>query len=234
MTTNRVLLRCSAKNQTEKFSLFQGTPAYSIQGTNTISIHPQQTSIFQLEEIHATDSFTFDAILNERTQTKTIYSEYVKPMLSDILMRNIHGTVIVSGSRRSGKSFTLFGLDSGLLNYFHEDLIIEEGKNPMKVSFSFFDMKSEKIHDLLNPKCDEVEVRERTSGEVYLKNLTEVVSYSFLHFLYIIFTFILGVLTGHGRSSRIPQIFSQWNHTSIDSSNIYRNSFHLHYDFHSI
>ncbi|PKY56924.1 kinesin-domain-containing protein [Rhizophagus irregularis] len=126
-------------------------------------------------------NFTFDRIFQPETQQKFFFDESIKPIVDDVI-KGYNGTVFAYGQTGSGKTHTMMGdMDyeeyKGLIPRIVEQIFHSNISSPSTtectVKASYMEIYMEKIRDLLNPKNDNLPIREK-KNRVYVKDLLEI------------------------------------------------------------
>ena len=126
--------------------------------------------------------FVFDRVF-DGSCTQTDIFEQVKPAVKDVL-GGYNATIFCYGQTSSGKTFTMQGPDidnpalRGIIPRIVEDIFVEIAAAASDVEFvisaSYLEIYLEKIRDLLDPKKDNLSVREDRIKGIYVQDMTEV------------------------------------------------------------
>lgn len=146
----------------------------------------------EIEKVISSDkkiSFKFDKIFPPNSEQKEVYNFVGKPMIKE-LMDGYNCTLFTYGVTGSGKTYSMFGFDiesgetglwkdeegMGIIPRAINDVFqyISEIKDDVEVTikFSFIEIYLEKVKDLLNPKKDNLKIRE-TKNDIYVEDLKE-------------------------------------------------------------
>eukprot|EP00164_Ancoracysta_twista_P003032 GFYU01004047.1.p1 GENE.GFYU01004047.1~~GFYU01004047.1.p1 ORF type:complete len:1795 (-),score=695.27 GFYU01004047.1:133-5517(-) len=126
--------------------------------------------------------FTFDNVFSMACSQQGIYEETAKPIVDDVL-QGYNGTIFAYGQTSAGKTYTMEGKDvdseqRGLIPRMVEALfdgVLNCDENyEFTVKVSFLEIYMEKIRDLLEPKNDNLQVREEKGGGVWVEGGTEI------------------------------------------------------------
>jgi kinesin family protein 5 len=130
-----------------------------------------------------TMSFTFDKIFsNPNTPQPQIYNLAAKETVNDVL-QGYNGTIFAYGQTGSGKTWTMFGSDiqnqdlQGIIpraaSHIFEFIRNDKAETEYVVKCSFLEIYKEVVRDLLNPKNDNLKVRETPAKGVWVDDLSE-------------------------------------------------------------
>ncbi|CDW78393.1 kinesin motor domain containing protein [Stylonychia lemnae] len=130
-----------------------------------------------------THSFSFDRVFGPLVRQSDIFTEVAKPVV-DGLLNGFNGTVFCYGQTGSGKTFTMEGADlyneelKGLLPrmfvYLFKQIEKADSALEFNIKCSYMEIYMEKIQDLLDPKKNNLQVKEEKGKGIYVADATEV------------------------------------------------------------
>jgi len=156
----------TCKEEETDSTLIYSYPNSPLKNTIHIKHHIQQKTQETKNRNHKGNTFTFDSFFNEQSSQDEIYKSIAQPFVKEIL-DGFNCTIFAYGQSGSGKTFTMNGNDEkpGVIPRMISELytIIEDKKKSNVVFFvqaSYVQIYLEKIKDLLNPKLDNLKLRE--------------------------------------------------------------------------
>nr|AAR39436.1 kinesin family member 3 [Dictyostelium discoideum] len=177
MSSIRVVCRFRPQN---KLELAQG-------GDSIVSIAPENDSV-TINGSESNHSFSFDYVFPSNTTQRDVYDHAAKPVIEDI-MAGYNGTLFVYGQTGSGKTFSMTGINDpngdqelrGIVPRMIET-VFEFIKNADEniefgVKASYIEIYMERIRDLLDPRKDNLKVREEEGKGVWVEGTSEVFFY---------------------------------------------------------
>ncbi|EGG13785.1 kinesin family member 3 [Cavenderia fasciculata] len=174
MSSIRVVCRFRPQNKNE---LAQG-------GTSVIEVSDGQTVTIKGNE--SNHSFTFDRVYSDRNTQKDVYDDAAKPVIEDIML-GYNGTIFVYGQTSSGKTHTmqgpsiddpeLKGVIPRMINTVFDCITKADENIEFIVKASYIEIYMERIRDLLDPRKDNLKVREEKAKGVWVEGTTEVYIY---------------------------------------------------------
>lgn len=143
------------------------------------------TASGRTEEQH----FAYDRVFHDASSQDDIYQQACKPIVLSVL-EGYNGTILAYGQTGTGKTYTMEGASQGddrgvipraateIFQYIQDDkpahIALENGKRSQwLVRCSFLQIYNEKINDLLQGESNELKIRERGDGEIYVESLSE-------------------------------------------------------------
>ncbi|XP_069100188.1 kinesin-like protein KIF22 [Pleurodeles waltl] len=138
-----------------------------------------------------TMQYQFDAFYGEDSTQQEVYSRSVEPILSHLLDGQ-NASVFAYGPTGAGKTHTMLGSPEqpGIIPRAVKDLFqMTRSENSsfgahwnFKVTMSYLEIYQEKVLDLLEPKHQELPIREDKDKNIFIPNLTQKVITSFSDF----------------------------------------------------
>lgn len=129
-----------------------------------------------------TNSFSFNRVFDLDSTQHEVYDVAARPII-DSVVDGFNGTVFAYGQTSSGKTYTMQGPDindidkQGIVPRMVRTIFsrIESASSDIEfsVQVSMAEIYKEKIKDLLDPRRDNLEVREDKLLGVYIKDITE-------------------------------------------------------------
>lgn len=126
--------------------------------------------------------FAFERVFGPESTQQEVYDVAARPII-DAVVDGFNGTVFAYGQTASGKTYTMQGDDAddvekqGIIPRMVRTIFsrIESASSDIEfaVQVSMAEIYKEKVRDLLDPRKDNLEVREDKVVGVYIKNLTE-------------------------------------------------------------
>eukprot|EP01038_Epipyxis_sp_PR26KG_P007107 gene7107-9696_t len=124
-------------------------------------------------------TFDFDWIFREDSSQRLVYESMCKPLVQNIF-DGFNGTFFAYGQTGSGKTHTMgtsLDNDGGVLPFalddvFKKKLEITEQGATVKIELSYLEIYMEGCYDLLSKDRKELNLRELSSGETILEDLT--------------------------------------------------------------
>ena len=159
-------------NESEKSNLTNSEICAEFPENHEVNIKSSDGRLFR---------FNFDRIFNLSSKQKDVYDFAAKPILESVL-EGFNGTILTYGQTSSGKTFTMEGVCGdqqleGIIPRIIKDLF-EYIKNSTEdieftVKVSMVEIYMEKIKDLIEPKRNNLNIREDRSKGIYIEDLTE-------------------------------------------------------------
>eukprot|EP00029_Vermamoeba_vermiformis_P007434 TRINITY_DN321_c0_g1_i1.p1 TRINITY_DN321_c0_g1~~TRINITY_DN321_c0_g1_i1.p1 ORF type:complete len:1029 (+),score=352.71 TRINITY_DN321_c0_g1_i1:163-3249(+) len=128
-------------------------------------------------------NFTFDRVFHSNALQEDIFNQAAKDTVDDVL-QGYNGTIFAYGQTGAGKSFTMFGPDiieesmKGIIpracSHIFQHIANDTSGTEYTIKCSFLEIYKEVIRDLLNPKGNNLKVRETPSKGVWVDELSEV------------------------------------------------------------
>jgi kinesin family protein 5 len=128
-------------------------------------------------------NFAFDRVFHSNALQEDIFKLSAKDTVDDVL-QGYNGTIFAYGQTGAGKSFTMFGPDiledsmKGIIpracSHIFEHITNDTSGAEYTIKCSFLEIYKEVIRDLLNPKGNNLKVRETPSRGVWVDELSEV------------------------------------------------------------
>jgi len=129
--------------------------------------------------------FGFDGIFGPECSQKDMFDQVAKPVI-DGLIEGYNGTIFAYGQTSSGKTFTmegpdiideegkLLGIVPRMMRYLF-DLIMNSSEDiEFQVKVSFLELYNEKLQDLLDPRKNNLQIKEDKSKGIFVQDVTEV------------------------------------------------------------
>eukprot|EP00347_Sterkiella_histriomuscorum_P003556 403363838 len=137
----------------------------------------------KVSDMAGTHKFSFDRVFGPNVRQSDLFTEVAMPVV-DGLLNGFNGTVFCYGQTGSGKTFTMEGADlydenlKGLLPRMFVYLFQQIDKADEAIEFnikcSYMEIYMEKIQDLLDPKKNNLQVKEDKGKGIYVADATEV------------------------------------------------------------
>lgn len=146
---------------------------YKLKDDRTIEIDKPSSSTTSRSE------FTFDGIFPESTTQSDLYVKTAKPLVGEVL-KGFNCTMMAYGQTGSGKSYSMTGRlgdeeQEGIIPRMIRDLFdaIESRREQsiITIQCSYVEIYLERVRDLLNPRLDNLKLREKGST-VYIEGAT--------------------------------------------------------------
>ncbi|KAG9441283.1 hypothetical protein H6P81_017137 [Aristolochia fimbriata] len=120
------------------------------------------------------EPYKFDYCYEQDEDTEKIYSQEVKPLISEIFQGS-NVAVLAYGACASGKTHIIQGSNGkpGLASLALAEILSKGKKIGSSVLVSFYEIYQDRIYDLLKPK-QEVFVLENNGGKIQLRGLSQV------------------------------------------------------------
>ncbi|TPX38124.1 hypothetical protein SmJEL517_g00160 [Synchytrium microbalum] len=128
-------------------------------------------------------SFTFDSAFDSNCLQIDVYNITARPIVESVL-EGYNGTIFAYGQTGTGKTFSMEGVRDvpelrGIIPNSFEHIFSHIKHAPPGVQYlvraSYLEIYNEDIRDLLNPKGDKLDIKERTDTGVYVKDLSTFV-----------------------------------------------------------
>lgn len=128
------------------------------------------------------NGFRFSRVFDLSATQNEVYDVAARPII-DSVVDGFNGTVFAYGQTSSGKTYTMQGPDIGdvetqgivprMVRTIFSRIESSSSDIEFSVQVSMAEIYKERIKDLLNPKKDNLEVREDKARGVYIKDITE-------------------------------------------------------------
>ncbi|TPX41016.1 hypothetical protein SeLEV6574_g06291 [Synchytrium endobioticum] len=128
-------------------------------------------------------TFTFDSAFDPNANQIDVYNITARPIVESVL-EGYNGTIFAYGQTGTGKTFSMEGVRDvpelrGIIPNSFEHIFSHIKHAPPGVQYlvraSYLEIYNEDIKDLLNPKVDKLDIKERTDTGVYVKDLSTFV-----------------------------------------------------------
>ena len=169
----RVVVRCRPLNTKER-SEDRSTSLKIDQTAQQISLPGGSQTDATLSRL-----FTFDAVFGPECGQEDLFHSTAAPIV-DAVLKGFNGTIFTYGQTGAGKTFTMegdsiSGPDRGIVPRCFEQ-IFDSIKNSQNQEFlvrvSFLELYNEELRDLLARNVKgKLQLREKSSGDVYIKGL---------------------------------------------------------------
>nr|XP_033801953.1 kinesin-like protein KIF22 isoform X2 [Geotrypetes seraphini] len=134
----------------------------------------------------------FDAFYGEDSTQKEVYTESIEPILSNLL-NGQNASVFAYGPTGAGKTHTMLGspeqpgvIPRSVLALFRMTQAESSSRNyeqcDISISMSYLEIYQEKVLDLLEPKNQDLPIREDKEKNIFIPNLTQKTISSFADF----------------------------------------------------
>jgi len=128
--------------------------------------------------------FAFDGIFGPETPQVEVFNQVAKPVI-DKLMEGYNGTIFAYGQTSSGKTFTMEGpdvIDSDdkkgiiprMMSYLFETILNSSEHIEFNVKVSFLELYNEKLQDLLDPRKNNLQIKEDKAKGIFVQDATEI------------------------------------------------------------
>lgn len=127
-------------------------------------------------------TFVFDRVFRSDSTQKEVYDHAAKPIITSVL-KGFNGTVFAYGQTASGKTYTMEGPDMEDKTYqgviprmvwsIFDGIYNADEHIEFLVKVSIVEIYNERIRDLLDPKKDNLKVREEKARGVFIEEVTE-------------------------------------------------------------
>jgi kinesin family protein 5 len=128
--------------------------------------------------------FAFDGIFGPEIPQVEVFNQVAKPVI-DKLMEGYNGTVFAYGQTSSGKTFTMEGpdvIDSDdkkgiiprMMSYLFETILNSSEHIEFNVKVSFLELYNEKLQDLLDPRKNNLQIKEDKAKGIFVQDATEI------------------------------------------------------------
>nr|XP_033801954.1 kinesin-like protein KIF22 isoform X3 [Geotrypetes seraphini] len=139
-----------------------------------------------------TMQYQFDAFYGEDSTQKEVYTESIEPILSNLL-NGQNASVFAYGPTGAGKTHTMLGspeqpgvIPRSVLALFRMTQAESSSRNyeqcDISISMSYLEIYQEKVLDLLEPKNQDLPIREDKEKNIFIPNLTQKTISSFADF----------------------------------------------------
>lgn len=131
--------------------------------------------------------FTFDKTFGEDTNTKQVYDNVAKTIVSSVV-NGLNGTIFAYGQTSSGKTYTMQGAgsiqegsqaDGGIVHMAAKDIfshISSQQDRIFLVRASFLEIYNEEVRDLLSNSNRTLKIREDPRSGVFVNSVEEIVT----------------------------------------------------------
>ncbi|KAK9819524.1 hypothetical protein WJX74_005048 [Apatococcus lobatus] len=169
----RVVVRCRPLNSKER-SEDRSTSLKIDQTTQQISLPGGSQTDASLSRL-----FTFDSVFGPECGQGDLFHSTAEPIV-DAVLKGFNGTIFTYGQTGAGKTFTMegdsiSGPDRGIVPRCFEqifDSIMHSENQEFLVRVSFLELYNEELRDLLARNVKgKLQLREKSSGDVYIKGL---------------------------------------------------------------
>lgn len=135
------------------------------------------SSITLVRDGQPTNSYTFDYVFGNNSQTIDIYNSLAKYII-DSALQGVNGTIFAYGQTSSGKTHTMKGgIDSpGIIPLAISEIFSFIQQTPEReflLRVSYLEIYNEEIRDLLCPSSTKLEIREDIERGVFVKDAKE-------------------------------------------------------------
>eukprot|EP00887_Chlorella_sp_A99_P003331 scaffold26.g3331.t1 len=126
----------------------------------------------------ACSEFDFDAVLPPGATQSDVYQAAVRPIVEDVLA-GYNGTVMAYGQTGAGKTFTLSSVQPTAIGMVPRALaevfsaIAADPSHDYTCHLSYIQIYMELIQDLLRPDSDNLQIREREQGGVFVSGVCQ-------------------------------------------------------------
>ena len=127
-------------------------------------------------------TFNFDRVYQPDTKQLSVFNETAKDTVDEVI-NGFNGTFFAYGQTGAGKSFSMFGPDTGeeelrgviprSSRHIFEKISSDTSGTNYVVKCSFLEIYNEQIRDLLNPSQTNLQVRESPQRGIYVGDATE-------------------------------------------------------------
>jgi len=128
--------------------------------------------------------FGFDGIFGPETAQVEVFNQVARPVI-DKLMEGYNGTIFAYGQTSSGKTFTMEGpdvIDSDdkkgiiprMMSYLFETILNSSEHIEFNVKVSFLELYNEKLQDLLDPRKNNLQIKEDKAKGIFIQDATEI------------------------------------------------------------
>jgi kinesin family member 5 len=127
--------------------------------------------------------FTFDQVCGPEIHQSEVFEFAAKPVVDGVL-KGYNGTIFAYGQTGSGKTFTMEGPDimnttykgiiPRMMDALFEGLVNASESSEFTLKVSFLEIYLERIHDLLDPSKNNLQVKEDKTRGIYVQDASEV------------------------------------------------------------
>jgi len=127
--------------------------------------------------------FVFDRCFGPESTQQEVYKYAAEPIVASII-EGYNGTVFAYGQTSSGKTHTMEGPDRvdpemqgvvpRMISTIFDKIYNESDMIEFHISVSYFEIYMEKVKDLLNPKNDNMNIREHPQRGIYVDGAREI------------------------------------------------------------
>jgi kinesin family member 5 len=134
-----------------------------------------------VEQSSSKHVFPFDYVFGMQTSQEDVYEQCAAPLIHEVF-EGYNCTIFAYGQTGSGKTHTMMGEleteQQGVIPRLVEEIFygIEEADPAIEFTLqvSYIEIYNEHIRDLLNPRQDNLQLRETKEDGVYIQDVTEV------------------------------------------------------------
>ena len=179
----KVFCRIRPENEKEKLNGLKTCMFPHSETTVKIYTDVPSTSaiINNKEENRSSQDFTFDRIFGSDSTQEQIFEVIAKPIIL-AAFEGINGTLFCYGQTSSGKTFTMEGIHGdavlmGIIPRMMEFVFDFISKGSSDIEFSvkcqYYQIYNEKIQDLLDPRKNDLAIREDKNKGIWVEDCTE-------------------------------------------------------------
>ena len=127
--------------------------------------------------------FTFDRVCGPEIHQSEVFEHAAQPVVEGVL-KGYNGTIFAYGQTGSGKTFTMEGPDifnttykgiiPRMMDALFEGLVNASEASEFTLKVSFLEIYLERIHDLLDPSKNNLQVKEDKTRGIYVQDATDV------------------------------------------------------------
>jgi len=154
------------------------------QGGQCCVQHTEKAIKVKVAGVDTPYDFCFDGIFGHESTQIDVFNQVAKPVI-DGLIDGYNGTIFAYGQTSSGKTYTMEGPDlieseddlgivPRMMRYLF-DLIMNSSEDiEFNVKVSFLELYNEKLQDLLDPRKNNLQIKEDKSKGIFVQDVTEV------------------------------------------------------------